>query len=381
NERVVRPRLADARFFFDQDRRKTLESRVPGLAKVVYHNKLGTQGERTERVRAIARWIAEKLGADVTLADRAALLAKADLLTDMVGEFPELQGIMGGYYARHDGEHEQVAEAIADQYLLRLAESEDADGLNLISATLQLADRIETLVGIWGIGLKPTGEKDPFALRRHALTVIHSFYLLGATAGYAAKKLELSLSELIDFAYSVFTTVNLPAETKTEVSQFIYERYQNQLAAAHGTNLVDAVISQKPPLNEVVQRVEAVVDFWQLPEAASLAAANKRVGNILKKSADSIQAQVIPSLLKEPAEIALNEAISIVKPKADAAFEKRDYSGSLQTLAALKQPVDSFFDDVMVNAEDPALRANRLALLSQLHAAMNRVADISKLAA
>ncbi|HZV98130.1 MAG TPA: glycine--tRNA ligase subunit beta, partial [Methylophilaceae bacterium] len=209
NERVVRPRLADAKFFFDQDRKKTLESRISGLAKVVYHNKLGTQGERTERVRAIARWIAEKLGADVALADRAALLAKADLLTDMVGEFPELQGIMGGYYARHDGEHEQVAEAIADQYLLRLAEPEDADGLNLISATLQLADRMETLVGIWGIGLKPTGEKDPFALRRHALTVIHSFYLLGATAGYAAEKLELSLSELIDFAYSVFTTVNL----------------------------------------------------------------------------------------------------------------------------------------------------------------------------
>jgi glycyl-tRNA synthetase beta chain len=380
NERVVRPRLADAKFFFDQDRKKTLESRVAGLEKVVYHNKLGTQGERTERVRAIARWVAGKIGADPALADRAAHLAKADLLTDMVGEFPELQGIMGGYYARHDNEDELVAEAIADQYLIRRDESETYDAANLVSESLQLADRIETLVGIWGIGLKPTGEKDPFALRRHALSVIKSFELLGASKRILGESLELSLNELVAFAYSVFTSVTLSIETKTEVTQFIYERYQNQLAGLYGTNLVDAVITLTPPLNEVVKRAQATVEFWKLPEAESLAAANKRVGNILKKAESAVQASVNANLLQEPAEIALNRALTTVKPQADKAFESGDYAASLQALAALKIPVDAFFDGVMVNAEDPALRANRLALLAQLHSAMNRVADISKLA-
>lgn len=381
NERVVRPRLADAKFFFDQDRKKTLESRIAGLSKVVYHNKLGTQGERTERVRAIARWIAQKTGENESLADRAALLAKTDLLTDMVGEFPELQGVMGGYYARHDNEDPRVAEAIADQYIIKRNEEHEPeeDAANLISLILRLADRVETLVGIWGIGLKPTGDKDPFALRRHALSVISSFESFGFIKRNLKEPLELSLKELIEFTYRTFSTDLLP-DTQTEVSQFIYERYQNQLSGLYGTNLVDAVITLAPPLNEVVQRVHAVVEFNKLPEAESLAAANKRVGNILKKAEGNIKPEVGKSLLKEHAEIALYESLVTVKPKADAAFEKGDYTASLKALAALKSPVDAFFDNVMVNAEDADLRANRLALLSELHAAMNRVADLSKLA-
>jgi len=378
NERVVRPRLADAKFFFDQDRKKTLESRISGLDKVVYHNKLGTQGERTERVRKIARWVAEKLGTDPRLADRAAQLAKADLLTDMVGEFPELQGIMGGYYARHDGENELVVAAIADQYVVRRDDEEDAS--NLVSDSLLIADRIETLVGIWAIGLKPTGEKDPFALRRHALGVIRSFSLCHATARHAGEPFKLRLDELLEFAASTFSVVKIESHVLNEIREFIFERYRNQLAGYYNPQTLDAVISLNPELHEVILRSKAVKAFEQLPAAESLAAANKRVGNILKKAGGEMQGKVDASLLKEPAEIALDKALLTIKPKADEAFERGDYTASLQELAALKDPVDAFFDGVMVNAEDKDLRNNRLALLAQLHAAMNRVADISKLA-
>jgi glycyl-tRNA synthetase beta chain len=379
NERVVRPRLADAKFFFDQDRKKTLASRVPGLAKVVYHNKLGTQGERTERVRKIAQWVAQQLGADPKLADRAAELAKADLLTDMVGEFPELQGIMGGYYARHDGEDESVAQAIADQYIVKRDDEESAS--NLVSESLLIADRVETLVGIWAIGLKPTGEKDPFALRRHALGVIRSFELCHATATIGRQRFLLRLSELLEFAANTFDVIKIEADVLTEIHGFIYERYRNQLANEYNPQTLDAVISLNPELHEVVLRSKAVKSFQQLSASESLAAANKRVGNILKKTDETVAPTVVDSLLKEPAEAALAQALSKVKPQADQAYEAGDYAGSLKSLAALKAPVDDFFDNVMVNAEDPALRANRLALLSQLHAAMNRVADLSKLAA
>src|SRR5512139_2325192 len=282
NERVVRPRLADAKFFFDQDRRKTLESRVSGLAKVVYHAKLGSMGERVERVRAIARWVAEKVDADVELSDRAAWLAKADLLTDMVGEFPELQGIMGGYYARHDGEDEWVAQAIADQYLVRRDEIEDAT--NLIGEVLQIADRMEPLVGIWGIGLKPTGDKDPFALRRHALSVIKSFQLLGAMFALQKAPLRLDLDELIAFSLSVFPAVVLAENVAEELYLFIYERDANQLTGLFGAEAVAAVFANTPPLHDIAQRLLAVREFATLPESSSLAAANKRVGNILKKA-------------------------------------------------------------------------------------------------
>ncbi len=376
NERVVRPRLADAKFFFDQDRKKTLESRVPGLSKVVYHNKLGSQGERVERVMAIARWVAEKVGADVMACDRAALLAKADLLTDMVGEFPELQGIMGGYYARHDGEDERVAQAIADQYLLRLDEGKW--GANLVSEILQIADRMETLVGIWGIGLKPTGEKDPFALRRHALSVIKLFQVLGQIRD--GNNQGLNLDELIEFTISTFNRSLLDERVAVELKQFIYERHENQMMFM-GIQRVAAVFSNMPPLHEIMKRLDAVREFEQLQEAESLASANKRVGNILKKVDKPVPTEINPSLFKEAAEIELFDALMQIKPKADTAFESGDYTVSLQTLAALKTPVDAFFDNVMVNAEDPALRNNRLALLNQLHQTMNRVADLSKLAA
>ena len=376
NERVVRPRLADAKFFFDQDRKKTLASRVEGLGKVVYHNKLGSQGERVERVRAIARWIAARVGADVDLADRAGLLSKADLVTDMVGEFPELQGIMGSYYARHDGEDEQVAIAIADQYLLK-GSHEHAN--NLVSVCLTIADRVETLVGIWGIGLKPSGEKDPFALRRHALTIISYFELLDLSSFIGEEQLSLELTSLLNFAATSFNPIELASGTVDEVGKFIYERYWNQLAPLFGAEVVEAVISQYPPLQQVTKRVQAVRGFKKLPEAPALAAANKRISNILKK-AEGVTATVDESLLQEAAEVALHKAMNEVVPKADAQFKSGDYTASLQTLAALRAPVDAFFESVMVNADDLQVRANRLGLLATLHVAMNRVADLSKLA-
>ena len=369
NERVVRPRLADAKFFFDQDRKKTLESRVPGLAKVVYHNKLGTQGERTERVRAIARAIGAKLGGDTLAAqaDQAARLAKADLLTDMVGEFPELQGIMGGYYARHDGLTGDVADAIEDHYKPRFAG--DALPRSAVGLTVALADKLETLCGLFSIGEKPTGDKDPFALRRHALGIIRML---------VERKLPLEFDALLRIAAASF-----PGDSRDALALFVYDRFAGWLREqGYGAQEVDAVMSLRPQLlADVSQRLAAVRAFAALPESASLAAANKRVGNILKKVDGKAEAKVDSTLLQESAEKSLSEALASVKPLADAAFDRGDYSASLMALAALKGPVDEFFEKVMVNADDPALRANRLGLLATLHAAMNRVADLSKLAA
>jgi glycyl-tRNA synthetase beta chain len=372
NERVVRPRLADAKFFFDQDRKKTLASRVPGLDKVVYHGKLGTQGERVQRVRAIARTIAERAFADQALAadvDRAALLAKADLLTDMVGEFPELQGVMGGYYARHDGESTAVSEAVEDHYKPRFAG--DTLPRGPVGLIVALADKLETLVGLFGIGQLPTGDKDPFALRRHALGVIR---MLTDAA------LPIGLDELIALSAPAFgATITDP---RAALLPFIYERLAGSLREqGYSAQEVDAVLSLNPQrLADVSARLKAVRAFAALPEAASLAAANKRVGNILKKAEGAVEPTVQPALLKEPAEAALSRALDTLKPGADAAFDGGDYTGSLRSLAGLREPVDAFFESVMVNADDPALRANRLGLLAQLHAAMNRVADLSKLA-
>ena len=375
NERVVRPRLADAKFFFDQDRKKTLESRVPGLDKVVYHAKLGSQGERVRRIRSVACWVAERIGANVRHADRAAELAKADLATDMVGEFPELQGIMGGYYAAHDGEPPDVVQAIKAQYVNRRSDEDEAT--NLVGVALLLADRIESIIGIWGVGQKPTGEKDPYALRRNALTVIHAFSLLTASGGTGADR--LSLHELLEFAKSTFDTL-LATDTVMEVEDFIYERFANQLATRFDARAVGAVMAQRPPLQEVERRLEAVRDFQKLDESAALAAANKRVGNILRKSEDVIPASLDGALLKEREEIALNAALVSVALKSRANFEAGDYAASLRALAALRGPVDAFFDHVMVNVEDSLTRRNRLALLAKLHAAMNHVADLSRLA-
>jgi glycyl-tRNA synthetase beta chain len=372
NERVVRPRLADAKFFFDQDRKKTLESRVAGLDKVVYHGKLGSQGERVQRVRAIARGIAEtafpqeKLGGD---ADRAALLAKGDLVTDMVGEFPELQGVMGGYYARHDGESPVVAEAVEDHYKPRFAG--DTLPRNKVGLIVALADKLETLVGLFGIGQLPTGDKDPFALRRHALGVIRM--LIEAP-------IPIDLDRLVAIAVPVFG--GLIQDPTNALLGFVYERLAGSLREqGYSAQEVDAVLSLNPRrLSDVSARLAAVRAFASLPEAASLAAANKRVGNILKKVEGTVDANVDATLLKEPAEVALDVALSGVKPKADSAFASGDYTTSLRALAALRSPVDAFFDGVMVNVDDAALRNNRLGLLAALHAAMNRVADLSKLA-
>ncbi len=371
NERVVRPRLADAKFFYDQDRRKTLASRVPQLDKVVYHGRLGSQGERALRVRSIARTIGDLLGGPLLAdaADRAALLAKADLLTDMVGEFPELQGIMGGYYARHDGESEAVALAIEDHYKPRFAGDELPRGD--AGTVVALADKLETLAGLFGIGQVPTGDKDPFALRRHALGVIRMLVERG---------LALNLPALVDVAFAAFGPGH--GDAREAVKHFVFERLVGYLRdLGYTAHEVDAVIAVRPGgWGQLTARLAAVHAFAALPEAASLAAANKRVGNILKKSEAAAPAAVDAALLVEPAEAALAQALAAADPVSLAAFERGDFSASLQALAVLKAPVDAFFEAVMVNAEDAALRANRLALLAQLHAAMNRVADLSRLA-
>ena len=384
NERVVRPRLADAKFFFDQDRKKTLESRVPGLNKVVYHGKLGTQGERAERVRAIAHAIVNQLRLgtlpytvddkdhfDVldSKAQQAALLAKTDLLTDMVGEFPELQGIMGGYYARHEGLRDGVAIAIEDHYKPRFAG--DSLPRNHTGTVVALADKLETLVGLFGIGQLPTGDKDPFALRRHALGVIRILI---------EKNLPLDLPPVIEAVLPAFgELISNPAE---HLLVFFSDRLAVSLREqGYSAQEVDAVLALQPArLGEVPRRLAAVRAFAALPESTALAAANKRVGNILKKAEAEVEAKVDAALLKEAAEQALYAALQTVAPAAQTAFEQGDYTASLQALAALRTPVDAFFDSVMVNADDAALKANRLGLLASLHQAMNQVADLSRLA-
>ena len=392
NERVVRSRLADAKFFFDQDRKKKLASRVPELDKVVYHNKLGTQGQRMQYVRAIASMIGQQLGGEKLAAQayEAATLAKADLLTDMVGEFPELQGIMGRYYAQHEDMEDDVAFAIEDHYKPRFAGDELPR--NPVGVCVALADKLETLVNMFGIGQIPTGDKDPFALRRHAL---------GAIRILTEKSLPIELDTFVQRIVEIIEDKDIPKEwansqQSTAVAQqrvvlkesveqllaFIYERLAGSLREqGYTAQEVDAVLSLNlQNLSDIPKRLAAVRAFTALPEAVSLAAANKRVGNILKKTADVISAQVDVSLLQESAEQTLHQALVDMLPITDKAFAAGDYTTSLQTLAALKSPIDTFFNHVMVNAEDESLRKNRLALLAQLHQVMNRVADISKLA-
>ena len=372
NERVVRPRLADAKFFFDQDRKKSLADRVPGLDKVVYHGKLGSQGARVTRVREIARAIAAELGDHglVDQADAAAHLAKADLVTDMVGEFPELQGIMGGYYARHDGLGDTIADAIEDHYKPRFAG--DALPRNRAGLVVALADKLETLVGLFGIGQVPTGDKDPFALRRHALGVIRML---------VEAALPLDLDTLLALAVPAFGAAI--TDPRAAVSAFVVDRLAGSLReqgySAHEVDAVLALGVQR--LADIPRRLEAVRAFAALPEAAALAAANKRIGNILKKSVEPVEAKADPALFTKAAERALWADVSTVSRSADVLFKAGDYASSLKALAALRVPVDKFFDDVMVNAEDPKVRANRLGLLATLHGVMNRVADLSRLSA
>jgi len=370
NERVVRPRLADAKFFFEQDQKKTLAARIPQLASVVYHNKLGNQLQRTERVTELAGAIATLLGADVTLASRGALLAKTDLLTDMVGEFPELQGIIGTYYARHDGEPDEVAAAISEHYQPRFAG--DALPATTTGTVVALADKLETLVGIWGIGLHPTGDRDPFALRRHALGVLRMLL---------EKRLPLSLATLLEQTTRLFDGNPHFQAPGAELLNFLYERLRGLLRErGYSVNEVEAVVAQQPDtLTNLIERLDAVRAFALLPEAEALAAANKRIGNILKKT-EPASTTVHNGLLREVAEEALHSAMSLLAPQVDAAFAAGDFSAALKALAQLRHNVDTFFNDVMVLTDDEQLRNNRLALLSNLHRMMNQVADISKLA-
>ena len=371
NERVVRPRLEDARFFYNQDRKARLEARVPELANVVYHNKLGSQLDRVMRIQTLAGEIARSLGADYAAAERAAWLAKADLLTGMVGEFPELQGVMGRYYALHDGEPREVADAIEAHYRPRFAGDrlpEDALG-----AAVALADKLDALSGMFGIGQQPTGEKDPFGLRRAALGVVRIL---------VERNLDLSLHDLVNAAFASYQ--GKVGSAQADVQAFILERFAGYLREQGFSILqVEAVLSQNPVrLSLVPRQLEAVKAFQQLPEAESLAAANKRVANILKQAADKGEsfAKAERKALKEPAELNLLTALELAKSNAAPMFERGDYTGYLKSFAVLKQPVDAFFDSVMVMVKEEDLRKNRLALLADLRQAMNRVADISRLA-
>ena len=374
NARVVRPRLADAQFFFEQDKKRSLDDMVAKLQSVVYHNKLGSQGARVARVQAIAAYLAEKLGANVADAERAAYIAKADLVSDMVGEFPELQGVMGRYYALHHGEKPDVAAACAEHYQPRFAGDDlPATQIGLIAA---LADKLETLVGIWGIGLQPTGEKDPFALRRHALGVVRML---------VEKQLPLSLDEMLNQAQAQFANNPQVKNSVAEVKAFTLDRLRGLLKDKGYTPAqIEAVLAIEPvDLSEVVTKLQAVQAFSGLPEAQDLAAANKRCVNILRKAHEKnepIAVSLDTNLLQEPAEQSLVKAMNDVRPEVNAAMAQGDYAGALTALARLREPVDGFFNDVMVMADDPAIRANRLKLLQDLSLLMNGVADISQLA-
>jgi glycyl-tRNA synthetase beta chain len=374
NQRVVRPRLDDARFFYNQDRKERLEARISRLGKVVYHNKLGSQLERVERVAQLASNIARALGADHVATGRAARLAKADLVTGMVGEFPELQGVMGRYYALHDGEPVEIANAIADHYLPRFAGDKLPE--HPISCAVAMADKMETLAGLFGIGQLPTGDRDPFALRRHALGVIRILI---------ERNLQLSLDSLINDAFEVFPKELKLTDARKELETFAFERLRGYFSeAGYTTQEIEAVLSQRPQLLRMVPlRLAAVRAFAALPESKDLAAANKRVLNIITKNEDIRTKAVAPerALMTEAAEIALMEGVEKLSPVAEKHFAAGEYTEALQLLANIKPAVDRFFTEVMVMVDDPAVRNNRAALLQQLGTLMNRVADISKLAA
>ena len=370
NARVVRARLADAKFFYDQDKLQTLESRIPLLKNVVYHNKLGTQAERVERVKAIAAKVADLIGANRDQAVRAAQLAKVDLLTLMVGEFPELQGIMGEYYALHDGEDEEVALAIREHYQPRFAG--DALPSTPVSLAVALADKLETLSGLFGIGQMPTGDKDPFALRRHALGVLRMLI---------EKNLNVAITDLVNIGYEAMKEVANVKDARDDLLAFFEDRLRVMFKdKGFSAQEVDAVLATHPTMVlDVPARLQAVRAFAQLPEAEALAAANKRIGNILKKTVPETDV-VDAALFDSEAEKALYEALCEAEPKAKADYEAGRYTDLLKGLAPMKAPVDRFFEDVMVNVEDARVRANRLALLWRLHRTMNMVAELSRLA-
>lgn len=371
NARVVRARLADAKFFYETDLKETLESRVPGLKNAVYHAKLGSQFERTDRVRAMAGLIAIGLHASPEDAARAAYLAKADLRTLMVGEFPELQGIMGQYYAQHDGEKADVALAIREHYQPRFAG--DALPSTPVSLALAIADKLETLTGLFGIGQMPTGEKDPYAVRRHAISILRMVI---------EKNLSVKLSDLLNLGFEIERHVEGVKDARKELRDFFFDRMRVMFKdQGYTAQEIDAVLSLDPDqLNEIPARLAAVRAFEKLPESEALAAANKRISNILKKIEGEVPTKIDPALFESDAEKALSSAIDQVEPAALADFEAGHYEEMLSRLSTLKAPVDEFFDKVMVNADDPALRANRQALLARLHHLMNQVAELAKIA-
>ncbi len=371
NERVLRARLSDAKFFYDQDRKVRLEERVPQLAGVVYHSRLGSQLQRVERIQLLAGRIARELGADVLLAERAAWLSKADLLTGMVGEFPELQGIMGRYYALHDGEPKEVADTIEGHYRPRFAG--DTLPAGKVACAVALADKLEALAGLFGIGQQPSGDKDPFALRRHALGVVRIL---------AERDLPLPLRGLVIAAFAAFERSPGSSGAHTDLETFIFERLRGYcLDRGYTANEVESVLCLKPDRIDLVpKQIEAVRAFAGLPEAQSLAAANKRIANILKQ-AEQVPSDFDSELLVQPEERSLALAFTLIHPDIEGAFQALDYTRALKTLASLKGPVDAFFDKVLVMDEDLRLRANRIGFLGRLHATMNRIADLSKLAA
>lgn len=366
NERVLRARLSDAAFFYTQDQKATLESRLPKLANVVYHNKIGSQAERIERLQKIAAHIAGSLNADTALAERAAKLAKADLVTEMVGEFPELQGVMGKYYAQLDGETPEIAQAIEQHYQPRFAG--DTLPESAIATAVALADKLETLVGIWGIGLIPTGDKDPYALRRAALGILRMLM-----------NYPLSIKDLLNFVAAQFPQNLLAENTVTDVVEFMQARLAVLLQNDYSQDVVAAVLAQRPDnLDNLAAKLQAVQAFKQLPEATALAAANKRVQNLLKK-ADGELGEVQAALLAQDEEKALFAAAQNLQPVVADAAQRGDFQAALTALATIKPQVDAFFDGVMVMADDAAVKQNRLNLLNLLANLLNAVADIALL--
>ncbi len=378
NERVIRPRLADAQFFFETDKNAAQNARVEQLANVVYHNKLGSQRQRTERVQQLAALIASQLGTDITAAERAAYLAKADLSSLMVGEFPELQGVMAAYYAAHEKESNEVCQALAHQYDVRFNLAQDKDSLTAL--ILFIAERVETLIGIWGIGSIPTGERDPYGLRRAALGIISAFEWLKNVKLDCISTAQLDLPAILEASISLFDAKSeINPDTAKEVYQFILERYRNQLQNEHSKAVIDAVLAVNPPLDQIPERVEAIEAFSQMDDAESLAAANKRISNLLRKVEGEL-VELDETLLQEDAEKELFAVLQTVEPKAQALFSEKNFTASMSLMATVRPAVDSFFNDVMVMVDDTAIRANRLALLNRLHSTMNLIADISCLA-
>lgn len=372
NERVVRPRLSDAMFFWRQDGKQTLENRIESLKTVLFQQKLGSMYDKSVRVATLARLIAERIGGDTALAEKAGMLSRCDLMSEMVLEFPDMQGIMGRYLAKQDGEPDEVASALDEFYMPRF--SGDRLPETKTGIALSLAERIDTLVGIFGIGMKPTGDKDPFALRRAAL---------GALRIMREHNLPLDIIEILTQAADPLAAQQSETDTVDQVYGFMMERLKGiYLDQQITVDQFEAVAATRPSsVADFERRIQAVDSFRKLPEAEALAAANKRIRNILKKSRDTIASSVDPALFEAPQEQALFESVGQKTEAIAPLMQTYAYEQVLTSLATLREPVDAFFDEVMVMAEEPAVRANRLALLNQLSALFLGVADISILQA